>query len=84
MVRRKDYEDIGGLEELYSTHYQDVDFCLRLRETGRSIFVTPRTRLIHHESQTRGNQYNLLDRALLLDRWGQQISKGDLYTRILE
>src|SRR5262245_38257142 len=37
MLRRADYEAAGGLNELFATHYQDVDFCLRLRERGRRI-----------------------------------------------
>jgi GT2 family glycosyltransferase len=81
MMRRGDYDAVGGLQELYGTHYQDVDFCLRLRERGRRILYTPRTRLIHHESATRGSTYDAMDRALLLDAWGTTISFGDPYSR---
>jgi len=81
MMRRADYEAVGGLEELYGTHYQDVDFCMRLRERGRRILYTPHARLIHHESSTRGTRYDHMDRALLLDRWEKTISAGDPYAR---
>jgi glycosyltransferase involved in cell wall biosynthesis len=81
MVRREDYDVVGGLQELYQTHYQDVDFCLRLRELGRRILCTPRTRLVHHESATRGSGYDAMDRALLLDSWGATIGAGDPYSR---
>jgi GT2 family glycosyltransferase len=81
MLRRSEYLGIGGLKEFYDAHYQGVDFCLRLRERGRRILYTPRTRLIQHESATRGGRYDMLDRALLLDVWGRVIAAGDPYTR---
>jgi O-antigen biosynthesis protein len=81
MLRREDFDAVGGLSEFYQTHYQDVDFCMRLRAMGRRIIYTPRTRLIHYESATRGSTYDHLDRALLLDCWGTEIDDGDRYSR---
>ena len=81
MMRRSDYLTLGGLREMYATHYQDVDFCLRIRQSGGHILYTPRTHLIHHESATRGKDYDILDRALLIDAWGHLISAGDPYAR---
>jgi len=81
MMRRADYGAVGGLQEMFATHYQDVDFCLRLRERRRRILYTPHARLIHHESATRGSRYDVMDRALLLDGWGSIISEGDPYAR---
>src|SRR5213079_1263670 len=49
LVSREVYEELNGLDEHYRTHYQDVDFCLRIRETGRRILYTPRAMLIHYE-----------------------------------
>ena len=81
MVRRIDYDEVGGLSEFYATHYQDVDICLRLRLSGKRILYTPRTRLLHHESATRGPRYDAIDRALLIDSWGDVIGAGDPYAR---
>ncbi|MGO4441175.1 glycosyltransferase family 2 protein [Rhizobium sp. RAF56] len=81
MLRKSDYDAVEGLCELYQTHYQDVDMCLRLRAIGRRNIYTPRTRLIHHESATRGSAYDNIDRALLLDCWGSEIRAGDPYSR---
>jgi GT2 family glycosyltransferase len=77
MTRREHYLALGGLNEYYGTHYEDLDFCLRSRRTGRRVLYTPRTRLIHHESASRGSFYDHLDRALLLDAWGELIARGD-------
>jgi GT2 family glycosyltransferase len=79
LVPRAVYEELGGLDEHYQTHYQDVDFCLRIRERGQRILYTPRATLIHYESASRGDKYDHVDRALLLDVWGETIARRDPY-----
>jgi len=77
MTTRQHYRDIGGLNEYYQTHYQDVDFCLRTWRMGRRVLHTPRTRLIHHETASRDELDDPLDRALFRDAWGDLIARGD-------
>ena len=79
LVRRELFLDLGGFDEHYATHYQDVDLCLRIRHSGRRVLYTPRAALRHHEGATRGDHYDHLDRALLLDVWGDAIARGDPY-----
>jgi glycosyltransferase involved in cell wall biosynthesis/SAM-dependent methyltransferase len=81
MTRRTDYLATDGLDELFQTHYQDVDYCLKFHETGRRVIFTPHARLVHWESATRGPHYNVIDRALLRDRWGALIDAGDPFSR---
>ena len=84
LVRRDLFDELGGFDEHFATHYQDVDLCLRLGRSGRRILFTPRAVLRHHESATRGAYYDQLDRALLLDAWGDTIVRGDpYYSRLL-
>jgi O-antigen biosynthesis protein len=52
MLRRADFEAIGGFDERFVVCGSDVDLCLRLRPKGRSVY-TPRTTLVHHESASR-------------------------------
>jgi GT2 family glycosyltransferase len=69
----------GGLNETFGRHYEDVDFCLRLRRLGlRNIFVGG-ARMVHHESKSRGSYYDFTDRVLLLDHWESWIQRGDPY-----
>ena len=79
LVRRDLYEEVGGLDVHFATHYQDIDFCLKIRRKGLRNLFTPRSVLIHHESASRGPHYDHLDRALLLDRWADRIARGDPY-----
>lgn len=79
MVRRDRYLALGGLEEAYAQIYQDADFCLRLRETGLACLFAANVTLRHHESVSRGGDYDFVDRAIFLDRWGDVIAAGDPY-----
>jgi O-antigen biosynthesis protein len=55
VVRRDVWDRVGGLDEQkFPVGYNDVDFCLKLREIGLRNVWTPHARLVHHESATRG------------------------------
>jgi GT2 family glycosyltransferase len=79
MMRKSLFHEIGGFNEHFFTAYQDVDLCLRLRERGLRLICTPRALVIHHESVSRRNYYDMIDRALLLDQWESMIERGDPY-----
>lgn len=77
MMRKSDFLDTGGMVEYYGTHYQDLDLCLRFVSAGKRIVYVPYAMLVHYEGASRGRDYDHLDRALLLDTWGDVIAKGD-------
>ncbi|MBD2035775.1 glycosyltransferase family 2 protein [Phormidium sp. FACHB-592] len=77
MVRKHDFQAVNHFNEHFFTHYQDVDLCMKLVNLGKRIIFTPRAVLIHHESVTRRNYYDLVDRYLLLDQWQHYIEAGD-------
>ena len=79
MTRRQVFEKVGGFNEHYQSHYQDIDLCLRMRQAGLRNIYTCNASLIHDESVTRGADYDLIDRYLLLDCWGEWIEEGDPY-----
>jgi len=55
VVRRSAWEHVGGLDEAnLAVAFNDVDFCLRLREAGWGVVWTPNAELFHHESISRG------------------------------
>ncbi|MEI7479672.1 MAG: glycosyltransferase family 2 protein, partial [Actinomycetes bacterium] len=53
-VRRSTWERLGGLEEFFQVAWNDIDFCLRIRESGEQVAYTPVAELIHYESVSRG------------------------------
>ena len=57
-LRRSTWERLGGLEPLFARNYNDVDLCLRAAEAGAVTMITPAARLTHHESATRGDEWD--------------------------
>lgn len=50
------YQRLGGLNEKdLPVAFNDVDYCLRVREAGWRVVWTPHAELYHHESASRGH-----------------------------
>lgn len=50
LVRRSVFEALGGLDEAFApAYYEEVDFCMRLRDAGWRIFFEPRAVADHFE-----------------------------------
>ena len=57
LIRKSIYEEVGGLNEVdLRVAFNDVDFCLRVREAGYRNIWTPFSECYHHESATRGTE----------------------------
>lgn len=54
IVEREIFEKVGGLNETLAVAFNDVDFCLRVRELGYSNLYCAEAELYHHESVSRG------------------------------
>lgn len=78
--RRSDFEVLGGFDaENLPVAFNDVDFCLRLRETGALIVWTPAIDLYHHESLSRGRDSTperlvraMKEETYMRRRWGRR------------
>lgn len=53
MCRKEVFEAVGGFNTDLAVAYNDVDFCLKLKEKGYNNIFLPHVRLYHHESQSR-------------------------------
>ena len=56
MVKKEIYNQMNGLDENLEVAFNDVDFCLRLREQGYLNVFTPYCEMYHYESKSRGNE----------------------------
>ena len=66
---------IGGFREEFGTDYNDVDFCLRLRELGFRSVYTPYALLYHFENATiRRTAADTSESALFKSLWKGKIS----------
>lgn len=54
LVKKKDFEEAGGLDPEFQVAFNDIDLCLRLRKNGKRIVFTPFAEFYHCESKSRG------------------------------
>ena len=55
LTKRSLYEKLGGLTEKYRVAYNDVDYCLKVRDAGYLVVFDADALLYHYESFSRGN-----------------------------
>jgi glycosyltransferase involved in cell wall biosynthesis len=89
MVLRKEvFTKLNGLEEKHlAIAFNDVDFCLRIKEANLQILWTPYADLYHHESASRGDE-NTPEKAMrfklecnyMKSRWGESLLKDPAYS----
>ncbi|MDR7435657.1 MAG: glycosyltransferase [Armatimonadota bacterium] len=74
LVRRDVFLAFGGFDEAFKNGYEDVDFCLRLKEAGYRVVYTPKAEVIHLESQTPGRFDAVHENVALLHRkWLEKV-----------
>jgi glycosyltransferase involved in cell wall biosynthesis len=86
LVRREVYLQLGGFDENLAVTFNDIDFCLRLREAGYWIVWTPHAELIHHESTSRGFDDStpkqvrfLAEVEYMKTKWGDMLQRDPFY-----
>ena len=87
MVRKSVYREVGGLDaQNLKIAFNDVDFCLKLREVGyRNVWASNAT-LYHHESLSRGAEDTPEKKArfasevhYMLRRWPNALNRDPYY-----
>ncbi len=86
LVKRKCYDEVGGLGEDFAISLNDVDFCLKLRDKGYLNVFTPFAELFHYESASRGSdmqgdnaeRYNK-ESEYFRKKWADVLKQGDPY-----
>jgi len=70
MTRRRVFGEIGGFDLVFPYLFNDIDYCLKVRQTGRRIVITPYAQLYHYESSTRRGKIEV-GRDLFQARWAK-------------
>ena len=47
MIRKEEYSRMGGLDDRFFAHMEEIDLCWRLQLEGKSIFVVPQSVVWH-------------------------------------
>lgn len=53
VIRRADFESVGGFDEGFINGGEDIDICMRIRALGKQIYVANDSRVLHHVSLSR-------------------------------
>ena len=86
MVKKLDFDAVGGLDETFQVAFNDIDLCMKFRAAGKKIIFTPYAELYHYESKSRGledtpeKQFRF-DKEVkrFQEKWAQQLEMGDPY-----
>jgi GT2 family glycosyltransferase len=79
MVRREVFDEVSGFDETMPVIFNDVDFCLRLRQHHYVVLYTPHAQLYHFEGSTRGRRNPKRDRDVFQARWAHLLAHTDPY-----
>lgn len=85
LMRREDFEALGGFDEGYFLHVEDVDLCRRALEAGGSVTYQPRAGALHYTSTSDAPSAAVqAHKAASLARYFRKFAKGPLERTIVE
>lgn len=86
MSKKSIYDEVGYMDEDLAVSFNDLDFCLKIRQTGKLIVYDPFVELYHYESKVRGYENTPEKQARFkaeidkfLNKWKDFYAKGDPY-----
>jgi O-antigen biosynthesis protein len=87
MCRREVFLQVKGFAEQLAVAYNDVDFCLKLRQRGYQNICLPHVKLYHHESISRSNselegekERREQEVIYMQQKWGEIIARDPYYS----
>ncbi len=91
MIKKEKFYEVKGLNKDFRIAFNDVDFCLKLREKGYFNVYTPYTELYHHESisvgtpesKTRDVEGFAYEIDLIYQKWGDSLLHDPFYNKHL-
>jgi GT2 family glycosyltransferase len=91
MVSKEKYQQVDGFDPVFVSDYNDIDFCLKLREKKYYNLYLPQVELFHYESISRGRsnsntaayQRYLQETAIFKKKWDAVIQQDPFYNKNL-
>lgn len=86
MTKKSVFESVGGFTEEMQVAFNDIDYCMKVRSTGKLVVYTPYAELFHFESKSRGlddtpekaRRFNS-EVERFAKRWPEILKNGDPY-----
>lgn len=84
MTPREVFDEVGGFSERFPRSYNDIDYCLKVREAGLRVAYDPEVELYHFESLSRDPAVAPSELEEFRRRWGHLLGndpfcRGELY-----
>lgn len=79
MSPRDVFERVGGFPVELPVNYNDIYYCLAVREQGARVVYDADTILYHFESSSRDTKVNDWEKSMLLERW-HSVTGADPYS----
>ena len=85
LVRTELFDQLNGLDTVFARDFNDVDFCLRMRELGYRVAWTPYAHFTHHEGASlirKGSDPT--EAQLFAQRWSAKYQVDPYYSVALK
>ncbi|EHR4813991.1 glycosyltransferase family 2 protein [Enterococcus faecalis] len=86
LMKKADFDAVGGFEEAFTVAFNDVDLCLKVQSLGRDNVWLHEAELYHFESQTRGyddkgkkKKRFEQEKVMMEEKWGPLIENDPFY-----
>jgi len=63
LVARDAFDRVGGFDERFFLYFEDIDFCLRLRRAGGTVWYDPSVTVVHERGASAASVNGLARRA---------------------
>ena len=84
LVRTNVFDHVLGFDLAFAKDYNDVDFCLRVREAGYRVAWTPYAHFVHYEGATMARKKtDPQEHALFVERWSAILNNDPYYSPAL-
>ncbi|MBU5554987.1 glycosyltransferase family 2 protein, partial [Enterococcus sp. S157_ASV_20] len=90
LMKKADFDAVGGFEEAFTVAFNDVDLCLKVQALGRDNVWLHEAELYHFESQTRGyddkgkkKKRFEQEKVMMEEKWGPLIENDPFYNPCL-
>lgn len=89
MTKRQIFNQVGGFTEALQVAFNDIDYCMKVRELGKLVVYNPQAMLYHYESKSRGaedtpEKVERFNREInyFAEHWPEILEKGDPYYNV--
>lgn len=84
LVRSSVFDEFGGFDTTFARDFNDVDFCLRVAQSGYRVAWTPYAHFTHHEGASMARrQADSREAVLFTKRWSDRLQADPYYSPAL-